>query len=78
MNKEEYEMRMYEEQMKDEYRNRKQRLDAKNLFKKLRPQLEEMKYESFEDAEMLEKIYKLEEIITIGEKINKFFDKLDD
>ena len=48
MNKEEYEMRMYEQQMKDEYRNRKQRLDAKNLFKKLRPQLEEMKYESFE------------------------------
>ena len=37
-----------------------------------------MKYESFEEPEMLEKIYELEEIITIGEKINKFFDKLDD
>ena len=55
MNKEEYEMRMYEEQMKDEYRNRKQRLDAKNLFKRLRPQLEEMKYESLKNLKCLKK-----------------------
>lgn len=77
MNKEEYEMRMYEIQMEDEYKNRKQRQDSKDLFVKLKPKLNEMKVDHFENPKMLKKVYQLEEIIKVGEKINKIFDQLD-
>jgi hypothetical protein len=78
MNKIDYDMRIWEQKMKEEYKHRQERKDVKQLLKKIEPELAKMKYEHFENPVMLKKICKLEEIIAIGHTLNKFFDKLDD
>ena len=77
-NSNEYEMYKQEQEINEVYRNKMELRNAKKVLNDIKPQLNKMKYENFENPKKLKKIVEIEEIIKTGEKIINFLKTVGD